>query len=75
VLQIGKVPDHPQQERGHVVVVDHIGTCNLCGGAPGRWDVRTRDGYWANLCDSCAEINAASKETGVGKGQLWITSS
>jgi hypothetical protein len=72
VVKIGVAPEHPVAIAGHVVAVERIPECDICGNASGRWDVKTRRGPWASLCDTCAVYHALYAYTGVGRGQLWI---
>lgn len=58
---------------GEVVVVDAIPACQICGAAEGRYDFRTIHGPWANGCEECWLLLAATPRLGDGFGQYWIT--
>lgn len=64
---------HPDPEPcpGLCVGVAKLPDCDLCTGVA-KYDAATRGGPWANMCERCFGIHAASKTLGVGKGQRLV---
>jgi len=52
---------------GRWVQVTTLPTCDLCGEAEARFDLRTTQGPWGNFCVGCA---AKARDTGLWLGAL-----
>ena len=42
-------------------------------GVEAKYDAKTKQGPWANMCPSCFSTHAAYPELGTGKGQRLVT--
>ena len=60
---------------GNVYYTDNPPDCDFCSmkgkKEPAKFDAATKDGRWANMCDTCMKIHGKYKpnQMGTGKGQ------
>lgn len=55
------------------VEVAVLPTCDICGKAKARYDIRTWTGRWGNACPTCWPQVRATPDLGTGKGQYLFT--
>lgn len=41
-------------------------------GVPAAYDAKTKQGPWANMCEDCFPVHAASSTLGTGHGQRLV---
>jgi hypothetical protein len=69
-------------ENGTVAYVSTLPLCDICihvgtqsekdSPAIAIADVKTKDGRWANVCQSHRETHAMYEDYGIGKGQMLV---
>lgn len=60
-----------RMEKGQEARVERLPKCDFCGNRA-AYDAKTKQGPWANMCETHWRVHAESQQLGIGMGQRLV---